>query len=149
MEIDYKEISFKKIKVVKPLWKKLNEHHVQYSEFREEFKQNRFEDRINKIKDKKLKIFGAYDSEGKSEIIGYAITSISSENIGELDSLFVEKGFRGNGIGRKLMKMSLDWLRNNGVDDFFITVAVGNENALDFYNEFGFKPRSYKLKKLT
>ncbi|MTI61929.1 MAG: hypothetical protein FH762_18455 [Firmicutes bacterium] len=56
MEITFKELSLNEIDLVKPLWQKLNKHHIQCSEFREEFKQTNFEKRINKIKDNKLKI---------------------------------------------------------------------------------------------
>lgn len=61
----------------------------------------------------------------------------------------MEENYRGTGIGKKLMEMSLEWLDQNGIDDIFIIVAAGNENALNFYNEFGFKPRAYKLKRLS
>jgi len=147
MEITFKELSMDEIDLVKPLWQKLNTHHIQCSEFRKEFKKNIFEKRINKIKDNNLKIMAGYNDENK--IICYSITSISPNDVGELDSIYVEENYRGTGIGKKLMEMSLEWLDQNGIDDIFIIVAAGNENALNFYNEFGFKPRAYKLKRLS
>lgn len=37
------------------------------------------------------------------------------------------------------------WLRDKGITDIVISVVVGNEEALKFYEKFGFKPRKYIL----
>ena len=51
-------------------------------------------------------------------------------------------------IGKELMTQSLQWLEENKVENIHIYVAVGNEEALEFYHKFGFRPSTYKLKKI-
>lgn len=38
-----------------------------------------------------------------------------------------------------MMELSLDWLDQNEIEDIFIIVATGSENALYFYNKFALK----------
>lgn len=44
------------------------------------------------------------------------------------------------------MSRSLEWFNENGLKDIIISVALGNEEALPFYEKFGFAPRTYILK---
>ncbi|WP_408634775.1 GNAT family N-acetyltransferase [Paenibacillus zanthoxyli] len=68
-------------------------------------------------------------------------------NRGELDSIFVLQDYRGYGIGQELMTLSLDWLKTNSAKTIAISVLFGNDEALPFYEKFGFYPRTYVLTK--
>ena len=43
------------------------------------------------------------------------------------------------------MKESLEWLAINAVESVPVSVAIGNEDVLPFYESFGFMPRSIRL----
>lgn len=106
------------INFVQPLWKKLNKHHkVSSNYFQNSFLSLKFEDRINKfINDDNLKIKVDLIKHIKSNLyIGYCISTINKELVGEIDSLFIEREYRKYGLGGSLMKRALDWLNDNQV----------------------------------
>ena len=146
-KIVIKELPRQQINLIKTLWRQLNQHHLEVSKLKDEFRNYTFEDRLNKIQNKRLKIFIGYD-QGSSEIIGYCIVSINLKgNKGQINSLFVKEEVRRENIGEKLMQRSLDWLEKNNIEYIKLEVVVGNEKALNFYEKFGFKPKTYNLKK--
>jgi len=54
-----------------------------------------------------------------------------------LGALYVEPELEGKGIGSQLIQTALDWC---GPDrDMYLHVASYNQNAIDFYEGFGFK----------
>lgn len=134
---------------VEPLWVKLNSHHRTLStHFSHKFEHFTFEKRkqaflkedcdvnINLIVDKTNNAY-----------VGYCICTMNQEKQGEIDSLFIEKEYRKYGLGAQLMNRSLTWLENQQAQTIIIGVCEGNENALDFYQKFGFYKRSYILER--
>ncbi|MGL5642506.1 MAG: GNAT family N-acetyltransferase, partial [Paraclostridium sp.] len=81
------------IDYVKPLWEKLNDHHranSNYFDYR--FLKFKFDDRKNKfINDNNIdvKIDLIKDTE-RDLYIGYCISTINKDLVGEIDSLFIE-----------------------------------------------------------
>ncbi len=147
MDIKYKDIS-NELDKVKPLWEELNNHHLKRStDFKDNFRKFAFEERKRRILEKQFKIIGVFDN---CTLIGYCISSISdNREIGEIESLYIDNNYRGMNIGKELMTKSLQWIEENEVQNIHIYVAVGNEEALEFYNKFGFRPSTYKLKRLS
>ncbi|MBM6617885.1 GNAT family N-acetyltransferase [Bacillus suaedaesalsae] len=69
----------------------------------------------------------------------FDLDSVKNKNVGNLAQFFIKKEYRQYGIGSKLFSMSMDWLNQfNDVEDYFIYVSNGNENALEFYKRKGF-----------
>ncbi|MGZ4151401.1 MAG: N-acetyltransferase family protein, partial [Actinomycetota bacterium] len=52
--------------------------------------------------------------------------------------MFVDRGWRGLGIGTALMREALRWARAVGVEKIELTVYPGNETARALYRRFGF-----------
>ena len=77
--------------------------------------------------------------------MAYCITTISPDNEGEIDSIYVEERYRGHGFGDELIKRSLEWMDKKGVKKKTVRVAVGNQDAMSFYERYGFLPRSITL----
>lgn len=131
--------------LVQPLWEKLNKHHeVNSNYFSDRFRNFKFEVRKRKfISDKNLevKIDLIKDLE-KDMYIGYCISTINKELMGEIDSLFVDKEYRKYGLGNKLMNRALEWLDSKKAKTKIIGVAEGNENVLEFYKRYGFYKKS-------
>lgn len=66
--------------------------------------------------------------------------SVRNDNVGCLSQFFIKEGYRNTGIGSVLFEKSMDWLNSfKDVDDLFIFVSNGNDNALKFYQNKGFK----------
>jgi ribosomal protein S18 acetylase RimI-like enzyme len=81
----------------------------------------------------------AQDDSGK--LLGYCVSSIDKVQTGEIDSIFVGTECRELGIGATLMEKALEWLKSKGSRKNIVSVAVGNEKAFVFYEQFGFYPR--------
>lgn len=145
MSITYIELDSNQIDSIKHLWEKLRDQHRELSPyFPERYVeltfQERKEDLLEKSEKGVLKIDAAYD-ESTERFIGYCISSISDEKIGEVDSIYLDKKYRSSGIGDALMKRSLDWMDQIGVETKRIMIAAGNENTLAFYSRYKFFPK--------
>ena len=82
--------------------------------------------------------------EDSHAVVGYCVTIIN-EDLGEIESLYVDQPFRKMGIGNCLVTRALNWLNNQSVKTKRVNVAVGNEEVLRFYGRHGFLPRSITL----
>ena len=145
MSISYIELDNEHIDSIRPLWEKLRDHHKELSPyFPERYVELTFQERKNELLEKSekgiLRIDTAYD-EAAEQYIGYCISSISDEKVGEVDSIYLDKKYRSSGIGDALMKRSLDWMDQNGIETKRIMVAAGNENTLVFYGRYKFFPK--------
>ncbi len=88
---------------------------------------------LEKAEDGILKIFIAIDMDTE-KIIGYCVCSIRN-NIGEIDSIFVEEIYRKHKIGDEFMKKSDNFFSDNSVSKQILSVCTGNENVMRFYNK--------------
>jgi len=129
---------------VEPLWKELNKHHLCVSPyFKAYYRDLTFEDRKHAILQRAFGGDVRVDlALGASEkLVGYCVTTIDRWLTGEIDSIFVTSSCRGRGMGTELMEKALQWLKSKGAKKKIVSVAVGNEQAYVFYEQFGFFPR--------
>ncbi|MBN1189873.1 MAG: N-acetyltransferase [Dehalococcoidales bacterium] len=150
-EVRYSEGDREILDLIGPLWEKLREHHRAVSVFsRERFSALTFEKRKQDLLEKSrggglhVVLALAPDDAGP---VGYCVTSLDGQKQGEIESIYVEKDYRGYGIGDVLMKKSLDWLETAGAQEKILGVAEGNESVFAFYRRYGFYPRMTILKK--
>ena len=103
----YKDIPISEIALIKPLWEKLNQLHLRRSiYFKDHYETFTFDKRMASFQDKDqndLKITVVLIAD---QIKGYCMSSISN-NMGEIDSLYLEEDTRGTGIGKKLVEVHL------------------------------------------
>jgi len=128
---------------IKPLWVELNKHLLEVSPyFKNYYETLTFEGRkrfiLQRASGGAVRVDLAFDA---SELVGYCVSSIDRLLTGEVDSIFVDKYYRGQGIGRTLIEKALLWLESEGVKKNIISVTVGNEQVYRFYAIFGFLPR--------
>ncbi|WP_414470136.1 GNAT family N-acetyltransferase [Methanobacterium sp. ACI-7] len=145
MNISYCELNRDQIDLIKPLWDKLRDYHSEISpHFSKTYAGIEFEDRRGEILKKSangtLRIDIVKDEDNDC-YIGYCISSISEENVGEVDSIFLEEEYRSSGIGNQLMTRALKWMDEKSVKSKKIVVSVGNEELFSFYQKFDFLPR--------
>jgi RimJ/RimL family protein N-acetyltransferase len=144
-EIEYLEKNQNDLDIIRPLWEKLNTHHITVSKY---FKDSRaattFDMRKKQLMEKScqgaLRIDLARDADTK-EFIGYCVTSVNQEKQGEIESIYVEKDYRLLGIGDSLMTRALGWLETVTVKKTILGVAEGNEGVFAFYQRHNFYPR--------
>ncbi len=145
--ISYIEVGEEELDKIRPLWEKLIEHvKARSTHFGDWFETRTFGQRktefLNKSKRGKLHISLAVDG---SESIGYCVSSICCET-GEIDSIFVEEGYRSSGIGGQMMKRALAWMEEEQIESVNIIASIGNEEVLSFYQKYGFFPKQILLK---
>ena len=69
----------------------------------------------------------------------FDLTSVHQKNVGCLSQFYIKEEYRQYGVGSVLFNMSMKWLKQfDDVEDYFIFVSNGNENALEFYKRKGF-----------
>ncbi|OZM57047.1 GNAT family N-acetyltransferase [Lottiidibacillus patelloidae] len=69
----------------------------------------------------------------------FDLASVKKPDVGCLSQFYLKEGYRDQGIGSKLIQMSMDWLKNfEDIEDYFVFVSNGNETALKFYERKGF-----------
>jgi len=148
MNFDYANGSSEFFDTIQPLWEQLNQHHEKISlHFKEDFCNNTFEQRKAYLKNcyqpRQLHFDLAYYNDA---LVGYCISGIRDDGIGEIESIFVIKKYRSRNVGYTLLQHALEWLERQGATSKVIDVAIGNEQALKFYARFGFLPRVTTLK---
>jgi len=145
----FREVGADGIDAVRALWEKLNLHHARMSpRFGGQLRLRTFDARKQKLLAKadagKLWVVVVGDgSDGAN--VAYCICTVSTDGTGEIDSIFVEEHWRGQGIGTELMRRALAWLDSLGATLKIVSVMSGNDEALAFYQHFGFHPRTIVL----
>ena len=61
---------------------------------------------------------------------------------GWIEDMVVDKSFRGQGVGKRLMKALLDWGKANGATRFQLLADKDNSPALDYYRRLGWSGTS-------
>ncbi len=148
-EYVYRIVDENSFDAVQPLWEKLRAYHANLPwRFAAEMHRSSFEPRKQELLAKavsgKLRIELVSKPSDMADV-AYCISTVSADCRGEVDSLFVDEGFRGCGIGSELLRRALAWLESAGATSKLVTVAHSNEEALAIYNRFGFYPRTIVL----
>jgi ribosomal protein S18 acetylase RimI-like enzyme len=136
------------VDLIKPLWEELNHYHLEQSvHFKEKFETMSFEARKNKLLSNRhphTNIDLVYEKV-TDDLIGYCVSTVNSEKVGEIDSLYVKPHCRKFGFGDLLMDNALSWLETKNVTSKVIVVSGGNEQAVAFYEKYSFYTKSIIL----
>lgn len=106
---------------------------------------------VNKIDNERNILFLAYDNQTP---IGYVYGYIKYpsgdfvyDSVAQIDSLYVEDGYRNQGIATCLMNQFYAWCRDNKVKYVEIYVFKDNEDAYNLYRKQGFETEIYHMTK--
>lgn len=100
--------------------------------FSRPWSENAFRDALSKGDFFSLPI--VYDGE---ELIGYAVLFCIFEDA-ELQNIAVDRRYRGQGLGAKLLDCCLEKARRKGAERIFLEVREGNTPARRLYEKCGF-----------
>lgn len=89
-----------------------------------------------------------------NKVIGYLAGSIGEKpsyvttSLAELDNFYIEKEYRRQGIGKKLVEEFKQYCINNQIQEIKVTANAKNTNARAFYENNGFDDFevTYKMK---
>ncbi len=151
MNISLVEKDINEIQLIKPLWEKLNLIHFNKSVyFKSKYEKFKFEKRmesINRISENGTVKLDVILDNDTMEYVGYCL-SLIEDNIGEIESIFIEKQYRGYKLGDKLMINALNWFESNSITNVQINVVYANDEAIPFYERYGFYVGNYILKRV-
>jgi ribosomal protein S18 acetylase RimI-like enzyme len=139
------ELEARDIDAIGSLWNKLREHQQSLSPYfsdhyeRRSWK-SRKADLVRKSESGGFHADVVIDGKMK-RIVGYYVSTISTDKLGRHESIYIEPGFQKSGIGNKLMQRALDWMDKKQVKTKTLTVGVGNEKVLGFCSRYGFYPK--------
>jgi GNAT superfamily N-acetyltransferase len=145
LPIIYQEGGIELLDTIAPLWRKLTIHHAGIStHFHDHFLGLRWDERKDGLVERSRN-GGVHNVLAKiaaeDRYVGYCIGAIDKQKNADIESLFVEDDFRGGGIGTEMVRRMIVWMDGNGAVCKTVSVAVGNEKAYRFYEQFGFLPR--------
>jgi ribosomal protein S18 acetylase RimI-like enzyme len=150
--VEYVEGAKELLHLIQPLWQNSKTYHKDKSKYFADIYANKlFQDRVNELTDNSkagMRVSLVQDTD-TGKYIGYCVSTINKEMIGEIDSLYVEEEYRKQGIGNQLMKRALKWMDENKVKSKIVVVGDGNENVIDFYNNYGFHIRKIVLEQIS
>ena len=151
MNINLVEKDINEIRLIKPLWEKLNLIHFNKSVyFKSKYEKFKFEKRmesINRISENGTVKLDVILDNDTMEYVGYCL-SLIEDNIGEIESIFIEKQYRGYKLGDKLMINALNWFESNSIINVQINVVYANDEVIPFYERYGFYVGNYILKRV-
>ena len=87
--------------------------------------------------------------ENKKEIIGFGQVEIKKENKKDsiINMVYVSKDFRRKGIGFKISKELIKWLKSKKVKTVSGGVFIKNKPSIKMQKKLGFKPVAIRLQK--
>jgi GNAT superfamily N-acetyltransferase len=80
--------------------------------------------------------------------VGFCISTVNPEHIGEIFAIWVEDDFKNLGIGAELSARALAWLRSRHPNHLEIHVLFENEKVRSFYERLGFVPQTILLREV-
>lgn len=139
-------LPIEQIDLIQPLWENLRNYLQERStHFANQMKRLSFEKRKAGLLQKEA--LHLLLAKNDSTPVGYCISAIEDSE-GMIESLFVNSQFRKWGIGETLIRDSIKWLEDKGVQSVSLNVSEGNEQVMDFYRKWGFEVKIYKLTKV-
>jgi len=79
-----------------------------------------------------------------SVVVGYLIGLILEEETGrseskyaELEHMFVDDDYRGQGTGKELVEEFRKWAKDKGLSKIKVNVSFRNDKAINFYKKIG------------
>ena len=72
-------------------------------------------------------------------VICYAVSTSMGKVVGKLDDVFVAAGYRGTGVGTKMLKALKAELKKKNIGRIDTAVHKGNPGAARYYARLGFK----------
>ena len=160
MNITYREYTDQDKNTLLELGKKLDEHAramdpMQRIKNFPGLAERVLEDNLKNVSKYQGKIWLAEDS-GKA--IGYIVgviweqsesnkLEIGPHTLGEVLDIYIDEGYRSQGLGTKMLSMMEAYFKEKGCDSMCISLFAPNEIAQEAYKKFGFVPRQIGMLK--
>ena len=140
------KVSMEEFDRIRPLWEKLIEANAANSPyFKELYGTIEFEIRKGFLREKiaggaEMYTAVLVDTATGADAGFVTVTYNRESSQGEIEMLYLREEYRGQGLGKKLLKLGLSCLDVHCIRERKLCVTYGNEAALRLYQSFGFYP---------
>ncbi|MEX2017242.1 MAG: GNAT family N-acetyltransferase [Candidatus Pacearchaeota archaeon] len=124
---------------------KLQFPHVSEKEMEKDLKKHEWRRLKGWKKELKLKNNYWIVAEEKGKIIGFANADIDKSKEGRLTLLYIRRDYRKRGIGMRLTKERINWLKSKKIKRIESGVYLNNKPSINNLKKSGFKPVALKL----
>ena len=148
MSVQLRTINRTEVPLLEPLYLEMGRHHNEVSShFKGSYPSVSVEDQIREcaedVASGKSYVVVAEQDDG---VVAFCKVDIVGDR-GYLEELVVRPGYRGQGIGSKLMDWADGVFLEHGVRQVELLVVAGNEEARRFYERRGFLPSVLEMKR--
>lgn len=77
-------------------------------------------------------------AEVEEKIVGFANARIFSKKYSLLDRNYVEREYRGKGLGKEFIRQRIDWLKSKGIELVMVKTFLKNSISKNNLKKFGF-----------
>jgi ribosomal protein S18 acetylase RimI-like enzyme len=164
-QVEFRRGSLADLPLLEPLWVSVHHHHAQVMPDLAPYVDDRQTWAVRSqlyaellAKPETVLLLASVDG----AVIGYGLAHVSpasgtwvadtwqtGDRIGEIESLAVQPGYRGQGIGSRLLTALTAELATAGVRDLVLGVLPGNDAAIRLYQRQGFRPTWTYLSRFT
>jgi L-amino acid N-acyltransferase YncA len=85
-------------------------------------------------------------AEDKKEIIGFGQARIKNKDTGITESVYIDKKYRKLGVGEKIMKDMIKWLKKQKLKYIESSVYLKNTPSIKLHKKLEFKPLLLKMR---
>ncbi|MBP2028663.1 ribosomal protein S18 acetylase RimI-like enzyme [Acetoanaerobium pronyense] len=147
MKIIYRDIKFDEIQIIKDIWEKNRDFHINISSFFNFlYEKLVFEDRMKPFESMNKDNLKITIAQQNDIVIGYCLSTINDYE-GQMNTIHVKEEARGRGIGKKLMERHLKWMKEKECLNISLHVSCENENTIAFYEGFGFRKNTIEMRR--
>ena len=164
-QVEFRRGSLADLPLLEPLWVSVHHHHAQVMPDLAPYVDDRQTWAVRSqlyaellAKPETVLLLASADG----AVIGYGLAHVSpasgtwvadtwqtGDRVGEIESLAVQPGYRGQGIGSRLLTALTAELATAGVRDLVLGVLPGNDAAIRLYQRQGFRPTWTYLSRFT
>lgn len=143
--IIYRAVEEKDFPVLKGMYKKLNQYFYKIG-YRLPHPENVGDVWLDSFQRILGKFSNVFIAEMDGSVVGFMLCRIKSVPkymggvlVGELSDMWIESDARRMGVGDRLSRLAMDWLRSQGVHSVEIQVLRDNQASWKMYEKMGFQ----------
>ncbi len=85
-------------------------------------------------------------AEDKKEIIGFGQAWIKNKDTGITESVYIDRKYRKSGVGEKIMKDMIKWLKKHKLKYIESSSYTKNTPSIKLHKKLGFKPLLLRMR---
>jgi GNAT superfamily N-acetyltransferase len=143
LQFDLRPATVDEIDLLEPLWSALYQHQAEHG-MRLRMPEKAYETWVESIKPLLGRFAVVFVAVREGHIVAFVAGRIralppyfGSATIGAISEVFVCDAYRGAGLGRRLLALTVEWFQAQQITRIELQVVSGNPRAVHFYQQLG------------